>query len=54
MDYGKNSEVITIKDADKLSLEEISNKVNQRRENIEHGIDINVGRKKFYMGRKTH
>ena len=48
-DYGKNNEVITIKDADKLSLEEISNKVNQRRENIEHGIDINVGRKRFFM-----
>ena len=46
-DYGKNNEVITIKDADKLSLEEISNKVNQRRENIEHGID--VGRKRFFM-----
>ena len=48
-DHGKNNEVITIKDADKLSLEDISEKVNKRIENIERGIDINVGRKRFFM-----
>jgi hypothetical protein len=46
---GKNYEIITIKDGDKLNLSEIKDKINKKVHNINHGIDVNIGRKKFFM-----
>lgn len=44
---GLDTQTITIKDTDKLSLEELSNKVNEKKQLIEKNLDINVNRKKF-------
>jgi len=46
---GKNYEIITIKDGNKLNLSEIKDKINKKVHNINHGIDVNIGRKKFFM-----
>ena len=48
-DGGNNTEVITIQDADNLSLEVIKRKIEEHLELIKHGLDINLGRKKFFL-----
>ena len=47
-DGGKNNEVITIQDANNLSLEVIKKKVDDHIEAIENGFDVNLGMKKFF------
>ena len=46
---GKDTEVITIQDADKLSLEVIKQKINDQLNLIKNGLDVNLGRKKFFL-----
>ena len=48
-DNGYNTEVITIPDADNLSLEVIKQKVEDHINKIRHGLDVNLGRKKFFL-----
>ena len=48
-DGGHNAEVITIQDADNLSLEVIKKKIEEHLELIKHGLDVNLGRKKFFL-----
>ena len=48
-DGGINTEVITIQNADNLSLEIIKEKIEKHLERIKHGIDVNLGRKKFFL-----
>lgn len=46
---GYNTEVITVKDANKLSLEEIKDFIEERIEKINKGLDVNINRKKFFL-----
>ena len=46
---GNDAEIITIQDADNLSLEVIKKKVDEQIELIKHGLDVNLGRKKFFL-----
>ena len=46
-DNGRDSQTITIKDTDKLSLEELSSKVQEKKDLIERHLDLNVNRQKF-------
>ena len=48
-DDGNNTEVITIQDANNLSLEIIKDKIEKNLELIKHGLDVNSGRKKFFL-----
>ena len=48
-DGGHNAEVITIQDANNLSLEVIKKQINGHLDGINHGLDANVGRKKFFL-----
>ena len=48
-DGGHNAEVITIQDANNLSLEIIKKKIDEHLESINHGFDVNLGRKKFFL-----
>ena len=48
-DGGQDTEVITIQDADKLSLEVIKQKINDQLNLIKNGLDVNLGRKKFFL-----
>mgnify|MGYP002622805473 FL=1 len=48
-DGGHNAEVITIQDANNLSLELIKKQIDEQLENIKHGFDVNLGRKKFFL-----
>lgn len=45
----QNTEVITVKDANKLSLEEIKDSIDERIERINKGLDVNINRKKFFL-----
>ena len=47
-DDGKNTEVITIQDANNLSLEIIKKQVDEHYEAIKNGFDVNLGMKKFF------
>ena len=47
-DGGNNTEVITIQDANNLSLEIIKKQVDEHMEAINHGFDVNLGMKKFF------
>lgn len=49
IDNGLNTEVITIKDANNLSLEKIKQQIDEQLELIELGIDVNLGLQKFFM-----
>ena len=46
---GNDAEIITIQDADNLSLEVIKKKIDEQIELIKHGLDVNLGRKKFFL-----
>ena len=46
---GNDTEIITIQDADNLSLEIIKKKIEEQLELIKHGLDVNLGRKKFFL-----
>ena len=48
-DGGHNAEVITIQDANNLSLEIIKKQIDENLEKIQHGFDVNLGRKKFFL-----
>ena len=48
-DGGHNAEVITIQDANNLSLEIIKKQIDEHLEAINHGFDVNLGRKKFFL-----
>ena len=48
-DGGHNAEVITIQDANNLSLEVIKKQIDEHLEGINHGLDVNLGRKKFFL-----
>ena len=48
-DGGRNTDVITIQNADNLSLEVIKKKIDEHIELIKHGLDVNLGRKKFFL-----
>jgi hypothetical protein len=48
-DGDHNAEVITIQDANNLSLEVIKKQINEHLERINHGFDVNLGRKKFFL-----
>ena len=48
-DGGHNAEVITIQDANNLSLELIKKHIDEHLERIKHGFDVNLGRKKFFL-----
>ena len=48
-DDGNNTEVITIQDANNLSLEIIKDKIEKNLELMKHGLDVNSGRKKFFL-----
>jgi len=48
-DNGKNNDIITIQNGNLLSLSEIKEKINEKIYNINHGLDVNIGRKKFFM-----
>ena len=47
-DEGKNTEVITIQDANNLSLEIIKKQIDEHYEAIKNGFDVNLGMKKFF------
>ena len=47
-DGGYDTEVITIQDADNLSLEVIKKKIDEQINLIKSGLDVNLGRKKFF------
>ena len=46
---GNDAEIITIQDADNLSLEVIKKKIDEQKELIKHGLDVNLGRKKIFL-----
>jgi hypothetical protein len=46
---GHNLEVITIQGADQLNLEDIKKKVDTQVDLIQHGLDINLGLKNFFL-----
>ena len=48
-DGGRNAEVITIQDANNLSLEVIKKQIDDHLDLIKHGLDVNLGRKKFFL-----
>lgn len=48
-DSKRNTEVITIQGANDLSLEAISEQVHKHIELMKHGLEINLGRKKFFI-----
>ena len=48
-DTGHNTEVITIQDANNLSLEIIKKQIDEHLEKMYHGLDVNLGRKKFFL-----
>ena len=48
-DVGHNTEVITIQDANNLSLEIIKKQIDEHLEKMYHGLDVNLGRKKFFL-----
>jgi hypothetical protein len=48
-DGGQNNEVITIQNANNLSLEIIKKKVDEHIEAINNGFDVNLGMKKFFI-----
>lgn len=48
-DNGTNTEVLTVRDVDKSSLEEIREKVYEKKEIIDKNIDLNQNRKKFFL-----
>ena len=48
-DAGHNTEVITIQDANNLSLEIIKKQIDEHLEKMYHGLDVNLGRKKFFL-----
>jgi hypothetical protein len=48
IDNGLNTEVITIQDANNLSLEEIEQKIEKQIELMKLGVDINLGLQKFF------
>jgi len=48
-DGGHNTEVITIQDANNLSLEIIKKQIDEHMKLISHGMDVNLGRKKFFL-----
>jgi hypothetical protein len=48
-DGGQNNEVITIQNANNLSLETIKKKVDEHIEAINNGFDVNLGMKKFFI-----
>ena len=48
-DAGHNAEVITIQDANNLSLEIIKKQIDEHLEKMYHGLDVNLGRKKFFL-----
>lgn len=45
----RNTEVITIQGANDLSLENISDEVHKHIELMKHGLEVNLGRKKFFI-----
>ena len=49
IDNGLNTEVITIQDANNLSLEKIRQNIDEQFELMNLGIDINLGLQKFFM-----
>ena len=49
IDNGLNTEVITIQDANKLSLEVIKDKIEKQLEVMKLGVDINLGLQKFFV-----
>jgi hypothetical protein len=49
IDNGLNTEVITIQDANNLSLEIIKQKIDQQLEIIKLGLDVNLGLQKFFI-----
>ena len=49
IDNGLNTEVITIKDANNLSLERIKQEIDEQLEMIKLGVDVNLGLQKFFM-----
>ena len=49
IDNGLNTEVITIKDANNLSLEKIKQEIDEQLEMIKLGVDVNLGLQKFFM-----
>jgi hypothetical protein len=49
IDNGLNTEVITIQDANNLSLEIIKKKIEEQLELITLGVDINLGLQRFFM-----
>lgn len=48
-DNGTNTEIITVRDADKIALEEIRDKVYEKKEIIDKNMDLNLNRKKFFL-----
>ena len=48
-DGGQNNEVITIQNANNLSLEIIKKQVDEHIEAINNGFDVNLGMKKFFI-----
>ena len=48
-DGGHNAEVITIQDANNLSLEIIKKQIDENLEKIQHGFDVNLRKKKFFL-----
>jgi len=49
IDNGINTEVITIQDANNLSLELIKQKIEEQLELIKLGVDVNLGLQKFFI-----
>ena len=49
IDNGLNTEVITVQNANKLSLEIIKDKIEKQLELMNLGVDINLGLQKFFM-----
>ena len=49
IDNGLNTEVITIQNANNLSLENIKQKIEEQYELMTLGVDINLGLQKFFM-----
>jgi len=49
IDNGLNTEVITIQDANNLSLENIKQKIEEQYELMNLGVDVNLGLQKFFM-----
>ena len=45
----RTSEIITIKNGEALSLEEIGQIIQKKKEQFKNGTDVNVGRKMFFM-----